>query len=103
MAPTRHDAFASDEMEEGTIYPVTINDSLLILVKSAGEIRAFRGTCTHEEFELDDALFDRGGIVCPLHFSRFDCLTGAVLDGPAELPLPQYPVEIENGRVFISL
>lgn len=59
--------------------------------------------CTHEDARLCDGNLNGKLVKCPLHGSRFDLLTGQVLDDPAEDNLQIYPVLIENDTVYISL
>ncbi len=58
--------------------------------------------CTHEDARLCDGNLTGTLVKCPLHGSRFDLTTGAVLDDPADMPLQIYPVSIENGSVYVT-
>jgi Rieske Fe-S protein len=55
--------------------------------------------CTHQGAELQ-VYGDR--LECPAHGSAFTS-TGAVLNGPAALPLRSFPVIVENNFLRISL
>ena len=59
--------------------------------------------CTHEDARLCDGNLTDHLVKCPLHGSRFDLATGAVLDDPAEENLKIYPVTVENNTVYIML
>ena len=39
---------------------------------------------------------------CPCHGSKYNALTGAVINGPAPKPLPAVSVEVEDGNVVAS-
>jgi len=39
---------------------------------------------------------------CPCHGSTFDARTGAVLQGPATIPLPRYTVQVNGGDITVS-
>jgi 3-phenylpropionate/trans-cinnamate dioxygenase ferredoxin component len=41
-------------------------------------------------------------ITCPIHGSRFDVTTGAVISGPAIRPIKTYRVEANEGIVSVS-
>jgi 3-phenylpropionate/trans-cinnamate dioxygenase ferredoxin subunit len=74
----------------------------LLLVNVGGEIRAVQGICSHEYFELDRGFLTAGSLTCALHLSRFDLVSGASLDPPADEPLAVYPVSIEDSRIVVA-
>jgi nitrite reductase/ring-hydroxylating ferredoxin subunit len=87
--------------------------ALLAVKRSTGEdicLFNYRGTigavgteCTHAEFLMSDGtLRNDGTLECAWHGARFDCRSGRVCRGPAEDPLPVYPVRIEDGRVLVG-
>jgi len=59
--------------------------------------------CTHEDARLCDGNLSGTLVKCPLHGSRFDLVTGKVLDDPADQDLLVYPVSMIEGDVFITL
>lgn len=59
--------------------------------------------CTHEDARLCDGNLNGVLVKCPLHGSRFDLTTGAVLDDPADEPLTMYPSTVEEGHVYITI
>jgi nitrite reductase/ring-hydroxylating ferredoxin subunit len=68
-----------------------------------GTWSAFDNDCTHEECPLADGDLIGDRIVCYCHGSEFDLRTGAVVEGPAEDPLPVYPVRVEDGELYVQL
>ncbi|WNG89011.1 Rieske (2Fe-2S) protein [Mycobacterium sp. ITM-2016-00317] len=62
----------------------------------AGEYKGFSAVCTHTGC-LIDKIAD-GTINCPCHGSRFN-LDGAVVNGPAERPLPSVPVRVQGDSI----
>ena len=111
----RVDLLALDEVPEGTLKMAYVDGAdQVVVIHAGGEVRAFQGICTHEYFELDKGFLTGGGsalpdgrpagtLTCALHLSRFDLGTGEALDPPAELPLAEYPVVIEGGRILIEV
>jgi Rieske Fe-S protein len=64
----------------------------------SGEFAAYSAICTHQQCEV---AYRNGQLACPCHGSVFDPENGAeVVNGPAQLPLPEIPVEVRGGEVF---
>ena len=75
----------------------------ICLFNHRGTIGAVADECTHAEFLLSDgALRADGTLECVWHGARFDCRSGKVCRGPAEDPVPVYPVRIEGDRVLVG-
>ncbi len=66
-----------------------------------GTVSALDAVCPHLGGPLADGLIGAGAVVCPLHAYRFRLTDGAGVDNG--LRAVCYPVEIENGRVFVRL
>jgi cytochrome b6-f complex iron-sulfur subunit len=64
----------------------------------SGEFAAYSAVCTHQQCTV---AYRNGQLACPCHGSVFDPENGAeVVNGPAQLPLPEIPVEVRGGEVF---
>jgi Rieske Fe-S protein len=73
------------------------NPAVLIHLQS-GDFVAYSAVCTHQQCTV---AYDNGLLACPCHGSVFDPTNGAeVVNGPAQLPLPEIPVEVRGGEVF---
>jgi arsenite oxidase small subunit len=71
--------------------------SVLVHLKS-GDFVAYSAVCTHQGCTV---AYKNGQLACPCHGSVFDpAHDGAVVNGPAQRPLPQIPVEVRGGEVF---
>ena len=85
-----------------TLADVVGPERKLIVVRSGeADYRAFANACTHNGKELD-YLHATGLLACCGRSSRFD-LDGAVIHGPAEEPLPSYPVAREGDELVIEI
>ena len=63
----------------------------------SGDFVAYSAVCTHQQCEV---AYKNGQLVCPCHGSVFDAENGAeVVNGPAQLPLPEIPVKVRGGEV----
>jgi 3-phenylpropionate/trans-cinnamate dioxygenase ferredoxin subunit len=92
------------DLPEGALVAAALSDGTEIcLFNHRGTIGAVGNVCTHAEFLLSDGtLRNDGSLECVWHGARFDCHTGKVCRGPAEDPLPVFPVRIENGHVLVG-
>ncbi|HVF40422.1 MAG TPA: Rieske 2Fe-2S domain-containing protein [Gemmatimonadaceae bacterium] len=89
--------------EEGVLAVTTADGHRICLVRHRGQVSAMSNNCTHQDFEmsLGDVLPD-GTIQCAWHGARFDCVSGAVRQGPASDPIPMYEVTIRDNQVFVG-
>lgn len=93
--------FPASELPDGTARLVWPNGKAILVVNRGGTLYGVDGVCTHEYCELDRGFVAPPGastptITCPLHLSRFDLLTGAPLDPPAEVPLAVHTVRVDD-------
>jgi Rieske Fe-S protein len=87
-------ARASDVPEEGAL---VFRKEQVALVREGGRFRAMSLACTHLGCTVTVAP-DR--IECPCHGSVFD-LSGKVVRGPADRPLPSLRVEERRGTLLV--
>lgn len=66
----------------------------VLIARDAEGVYAMTNTCTHQGTAIPAPLSSTQVLVCPNHGSRFD-RNGAVVMGPATLPLVHYAVEID--------
>ncbi|QIN80933.1 Rieske 2Fe-2S domain-containing protein [Rubrobacter marinus] len=65
-----------------------------------GDFVAYSAVCTHAQCTV---AYNNGQLACPCHGSVFDPANGAsVVNGPANTPLPEIPVEVRDGQVFTA-
>jgi thiosulfate dehydrogenase [quinone] large subunit len=70
-----------------------------VLQPEAGSFTAFSAVCTHAGCTVgfEESSFE---FVCPCHGSVYNAHTGAVLAGPAPLPLPRIEVTVADDKVY---
>ena len=72
------------------------NPAVLIHLDN-GDFVAYSAVCTHQNCTVP---YKNGQLVCPCHGSVFDPADGAaVVTGPAQSPLPEIPVKVQNGEI----
>jgi Rieske Fe-S protein len=69
---------------------------IVVAQPTAGKVVAFSAICTHRGCTVAVAGVQ---LHCPCHGSRYDALTGAVINGPAPRPLPAVAVEVSGNNV----
>jgi 3-phenylpropionate/trans-cinnamate dioxygenase ferredoxin subunit len=95
-------AMSADDLEDGGIYPFSVDEEDRIVCVVGDEVFAMDGICTHEYAELVDGEIEDETLWCPLHSSGFSVRTGAATNLPAVLPLTTYEVKIEDNSVYVS-
>lgn len=71
-------------------------EKIVVAQPEAGQVVAFSAICTHRGCTVAPA-GDR--LTCPCHGSVFEAFTGAVVQGPAEDPLPEFAVTLDGDAV----
>ena len=92
------------EMAKGTSRTVGGDEPIALYRTDDGEFFATADSCTHEQWSWgEDSDLEGKEVVCPLHMARFDIATGKPLCFPATVALRTYPVEIEDGKVYVVI
>ena len=95
---------STDEIEEEGVLRVDLGEKSLAIYRSPDDtFFATDGYCTHERTHLADGIVDGYDIECPLHFGAFDYRTGDPTVAPACVALKTYPVQVEDGSVYVLL
>jgi Rieske Fe-S protein len=109
VLPPRTQGSGSESQEVGQAEELKPNSGLvfqfgtqpaLLIRTPEGELRAFSAICTHlgctVRYEPDSRV-----IWCPCHNGMFD-LHGRNIGGPPPRPLPEYRVNLREGKVVVS-
>ena len=92
-----------DAAGEGDLKAFEIEGVKVAVANVGGTLHAFGNVCTHRQCPLAKGDLEGTTVTCPCHGSQFDVTTGAVLSGPAEDPVPSYPVRIQDDAIQISV
>jgi 3-phenylpropionate/trans-cinnamate dioxygenase ferredoxin subunit len=91
------------EFPPGRLRSVVIGDDEYLVLRLGEAAYALSNRCTHMGCFLSEGLLRDHVVTCTCHGSKFDVRSGAVVDGPAEEPVPTYPVVIQAGKVHLRL
>jgi len=94
---------AVSELREGQMMPVRVAERNLVLCRSRAGWHALDDLCTHADAALHEGRLRGTKLICPLHGAAFDCRTGAVLKGPATVPLRSYSVRCVGDDVEVAV
>jgi nitrite reductase/ring-hydroxylating ferredoxin subunit len=92
-----------DEVHEGKLFPIVVDNEPICLTRIDGTIYAFTDNCTHISGPLNEGGLDNCVVTCPWHGAQFDARTGKVLRGPARQDLYMYAVKVEEDGIYLDL
>lgn len=98
----RLDGVRAPDVVAGQLVRATLPGGQALCVgRHGGTWFAVKDHCPHAEYPLSEGtLYANGELECCWHGARFDCLSGAVLRGPAEEPLVRYEVVERDGALY---
>jgi nitrite reductase/ring-hydroxylating ferredoxin subunit/uncharacterized membrane protein len=95
------DVAALDELREGTPHRVEADSTPVLLLRQGNRLRAIGATCPHLGGPLDEGPIEGDTVTCPWHGSVFCLDDGALIHGPAMMPVAAYEVRVEGGRIAV--
>ena len=81
---------------------VEVGDEQIVIAEVGGTLVAFTNICPHAECDLVYGEVDGEEIECDCHGSRFNLVTGDLLQGPATEDLSLYAVRVEGDDVLVG-
>lgn len=81
---------------------VQVGDCKIVLLRVAGQLRAFQGECPHAGAPLADGALCHGRLICPWHKAAFRAEDGALCEPPALDSLKRYPLELRGEEVWVD-
>ena len=93
----------ASEIPTGERLFVEAADKPIVIFNLAGQFFAIGDVCTHDEGPLGDGTLQGFNIVCPRHGAEFDVRTGKVMQMPAVVDIPAYPIQVREGVIFLGI
>lgn len=93
----------ASELPNGERLFVELGDKPIVVFNIAGQFFAIGDVCSHDDGPLGDGAIEGFNVVCPRHGAEFDIRTGKVMQMPAVVDIPAYPVMVRDGTIFIGI
>ncbi|MEW6286388.1 MAG: non-heme iron oxygenase ferredoxin subunit [Chloroflexota bacterium] len=93
----------ASELPSGERLFVEIEGKSIVIFNIAGQLFAIGDICTHDDGPLGDGDLEGYNIVCPRHGAEFDVRTGKVMQMPAVVDIPAYPVKVVDGMIQVGM
>lgn len=93
----------ASELPNGERLFVEVADRPIVIFNIAGQLFAIGDVCTHDDGPLGDGNLEGHSIVCPRHGAEFDIRNGKVMQMPAVVDIPAYPVQVRDGNIFVGM
>jgi 3-phenylpropionate/trans-cinnamate dioxygenase ferredoxin subunit len=93
----------ASELPNGERLFLGIGDRAIALFNIAGQFFAIGDVCTHDDGPVGEGNLEGYTIVCPRHGAEFDVRTGKVLQMPAVVDIPAYPVQVRDGMIWVGV
>lgn len=93
----------ASELPNGERLFVEIEGKSIVIFNIADQFFSIADICTHDDGPLGDGDLEGYNIVCPRHGGEFDVRTGKVMQMPAVVDVPAYPVKVVDGMIQVGL
>ena len=93
----------ASELPNGERLFVEIEGKSIVIFNIADQFFSIADICTHDDGPLGDGDLEGFNIVCPRHGGEFDVRTGKVMQMPAVVDVPAYPVKVVDGMIQLGL
>ncbi len=93
----------ASELPNGERLFVEVEGKSIVIFNIAGQFFAIGDICTHDDGPLGDGDLEGYNIVCPRHGAEFDVRTGKVMQMPAVVDIPAYPVKVVDGMIQVGM
>ena len=93
----------ASELPSGERMFVDIGGKPVVIFNIAGGYFSIADVCSHDDGPVGEGNLEGYTITCPRHGAQFDVRTGRVLQMPAVVDIPAYPVRIVNGMIQLGV
>ncbi len=97
------DISPSAELPPGERLFIEIAGKPIVIFNIAGQLFSIADVCSHDDGPVGEGTLEGYTITCPRHGAQFDVRTGKVMQMPAVVDIPAYPVRVVNGTIQLGL
>jgi naphthalene 1,2-dioxygenase system ferredoxin subunit len=98
-----HAVADAGDLPPGTMMHVEVDGRMIAVYNYDGDFYATDDICTHRRARLSDGYLEGRVVQCPLHFGKFDIVTGQPLNPPCKIAVETFAVRRENQRLLLEL
>ena len=97
------DIAPASELPNGERLFVDVGDKTLVIFNIAGQFFSIGDVCSHDDGPVGDGDIEGFNIICPRHGAEFDIRSGKVMQMPAVVDIPAYPVRVVEGMIQVGI
>jgi len=93
----------ASELPSGERLFVEIGGKMIVIFNIAGRYFSIADVCSHDDGPVGEGTLEGYNITCPRHGAQFDVRTGKVMQMPAVVDIPAYPLQVRDGVIFLGI
>jgi len=91
------------ELPNGERMFVEVEGKPIVIFNIAGQYFSIADVCSHDDGPVGEGRLEAYNITCPRHGAQFDVRTGKVIQMPAVVDIPAYPVRVVDGMIQLGI
>jgi naphthalene 1,2-dioxygenase system ferredoxin subunit len=91
------------DLAPGTMRHAVVDGRELCIYNVDGTFYATDDRCTHRRARLSDGFLEGRTVQCPLHFGKFDVITGHPANKPCTIPVAVYSVTRDGDNLLVDV
>ena len=93
----------ASELPNGERLFVEIEGKPVVIFNIGGQFFSIADVCSHDDGPVGEGRLEGYNITCPRHGAQFDIRTGKVIQMPAVVDIPAYPVKVVDGMILLGI
>jgi len=93
----------ASELPNGERMFIEVEGKPIVIFNIAGQYFSIADVCSHDDGPVGEGNLEDYNITCPRHGAQFDVRTGKVIQMPAVVDIPAYPVRVIEGMIWLGI